>query len=245
MNAVSSAGVVVVGNEILSGKVEDLNGPFLARELRACGVRLGRVVVVPDDPDEIAFEVERMAAQFNYVLTSGGVGATHDDVTLEGVARAFRVELEPHPDLIRMFVEHTGAPPTGAAERLTRLPAGATLIQSERRSYPLVCMRNVYIFPGVPRFLREKFDVLRPRLSGQPFHLRRIFVRVGEPQVAEVLAEVDSRFESVDIGSYPKFEPGVDHMVEITLESRDPVQVQGAFEALDEALDPDWIVRKE
>jgi FAD synthetase len=242
---VSSAGVVVVGNEILSGKVQDLNGPFLTRELRACGVRLGRVAVLPDEVAEIAFEVGRMTGQFDHVITTGGIGATHDDVTLQGVADAFGLPLEPHAELVQMFVERTGEPPAGAAERLTLLPAGAELIRTGRPAYPLVRVRNVFIFPGVPRFLQQKFELLRPLLQGEPFHLRRLFLSVDEGRVADLLERLDRRFSNVDVGSYPKFDPGVDHAVEVTLESRNPEAADQVLAELEAELQADWIVRKE
>ncbi len=238
-----TAGIVIVGNEVLSGRVEEQNARYLCRELRGEGVSLERVTFVPDDVRAIASDVAQMAGRFDFVLTTGGIGSTHDDVTLEGIARALGVPLQTEPYLesrLRAFFQERY---DASIARMARLPEGAELIGREGKRYPLVRVRNVFAFPGVPRFLREKFDLLRPLLNGQPFCLRHVFLSVTEDRVATLLWSLVPDHPNVQIGSYPKFEEHEDHRVELTVEGRDREQVDAAFQALLREIDPAWVVR--
>lgn len=242
MPPMSTVGVVIVGNEVLAGRVEEQNARFLSRALRDAGATLGRITVVPDDVDEIADDVRVMTARFDFVLTTGGIGSTHDDVTLAGVARAFEVPLVTEPHLERLLRAHFRRGFDAAVARMARVPQGAELLGRERPIYPLVRMRNVFVFPGVPRFLREKFDLARPFLAGAPISLRQVFVSVGEDRIAAMLEAFDAEHPEVRVGSYPKFD-GEDHRVEIALEGRDPAQVDAARDALTARLPAEWVVR--
>lgn len=238
----ATVGVVIVGNEVLAGRVEEQNARFLCAALREAGAQLGRITVVPDDADEIADDIRRMAARFDYVLTTGGIGATHDDVTLSGIARAFELPLvtEPHLDgLLRLYFRD--AYDAGVA-RMALVPQGAELIGRERPIYPLVRVRNVFAFPGVPRFLREKFELARPFLAGPPLVLRQVFLNVPEDRVAVLLTAFDADHPEVSVGSYPKFD-GEDHRVEISLEGADEATVEAARRDLQGRLPADWVVR--
>src|SRR5271157_1974735 len=142
-----SCALVVVGNEILSGKVQDSNAYFAARELRTVGVALKRISVVPDELDAIAQEVKYCAERFDVVLTSGGVGPTHDDVTIEGVARAFGRKVISDPELIRLINEHWVGRLNSAGLKMAEVPDGATLTYAGDRWFPTVQLENVYILP--------------------------------------------------------------------------------------------------
>jgi molybdenum cofactor synthesis domain-containing protein len=238
----STAGLVVIGNEVLSGKVDEENARFLIRELRELGVMLMRVVFIRDDVDTIARDVREMADSYAHVFTSGGVGSTHDDVTLTAIARAFGVDLEENAELIDMLREHYGDRLNEAVLRMGRLPQGAELIGGGELRYPLVKVRNVFVFPGVPIFLRMKFEVVKKLIRGTPFVLRQVFLNVGEDRIAEPLTEIDRAFPEVEFGSYPRFDDA-DHRVKLTVEGRDPEQVAAGLEALMTRLDPSWVVR--
>ncbi len=227
----SSAGIVVIGNEILSGKVVDANSPYLCRELRALGVDLQRISVVPDEIDVIAGEVALMSATYDYVFTSGGVGPTHDDLTMDGVAKAFGVAIE-HSESIAGRIERAqGRKPNESQLKMAQIPAGAKLIDSGDLWFPLVVFRNVYIFPGIPELLRKKFESIRTQLQGVPFLLKRVFVTERESDVAEVLHELLGDFPELLLGSYPRV--GVeDFKVMLTLESRDAGYLQRALDTL-------------
>jgi FAD synthetase len=240
----STAGLVVIGNEVLSGKVEEENARFLIRELRDLGVMLMRVVFIRDDVDTIAKDVREMADAYAHVFTSGGVGSTHDDVTMNAIAKAFGVELEDNAVLFKMLESHYGERINEAVRRMGRLPQGAELLGLEELRYPLVKVRNVFVFPGVPVFLKLKFEVVKRLIRSTPFILRQVFLNVGEDQIAEPLTEIDRAFPDVEFGSYPRFDDA-DHRVKLTVEGRDPERVAAGLHALMKRLDPSWVIRVE
>jgi molybdenum cofactor synthesis domain-containing protein len=228
-----TAAIVVVGNEILSGKTEDTNSRFLIRELRELGVRVVRLVVVPDVVDEVATAVRECSARCDHVFTSGGVGPTHDDITLEGVARAFGVPLQRHPQLERVLRDFYGERITESHLRMAQVPEGSELVG--RGSWPALCCRNVYVLPGVPELLRRKFSAIRERFRGDAFHLGEVFSSLDEGLLAAILEAVVADFPDVEVGSYPRL-VGTEWRVKITLESRDATRVKQARQALLERL---------
>lgn len=240
----TSAGLIVIGNEVLSGKVEEENARFFIRELRSLGVTLMRVVFIRDDVDTIVADVRSMAAQFDHVLTSGGVGSTHDDVTLQAVAKAFSLPLEAHPDLVSLLEARFGDDINDSARRMSLLPKGAELLGKDELKYPLLKIKNVYVFPGVPSFLRAKFEVLKPRLAMKPFVVEQLYLSVHEHLIAESLAQVDQAFSDVEFGSYPRFDIE-DYKVKITIESKSAERVHAAKAALLQRWSPEWVVRVE
>jgi molybdenum cofactor synthesis domain-containing protein len=214
-----TAAIIIIGNEILSGKFADENGPFLIRRLRELGVDLGRIVVLPDVIEVIAAEVRGAAATFDHVFTSGGVGPTHDDLTLPAIAAAFDRPLERHPVLARVVEERVRGPVNAAAYRMAEVPNGCELWWDGNVVYPLVVMRNVAIFPGVPTLLRLKFEAVAHRFSGVPVECRRLVTELDEPTIADALTEAAGRWPDVAIGSYPRFETQP-HTVIVTMEGR-------------------------
>lgn len=213
-----TAGILVIGNEVLSGKVEEQNGRFLMGALREMGVRVDRVVLVRDDAAAIVEEVQRMSAQYDHVFTSGGVGGTHDDITMPAVARAFGLELVPHPALLAMLEAHFGEGLTAAHQRLALVPDGAVLHSGEGVRVPAVRVRNVFVLPGAPDHLRAKLPAIRPLLNGRPIWLGEIFLAVDEELLAETLATADVLRDDVEVGSYPRFDGQADHRVKVTIE---------------------------
>lgn len=216
-----SAAVIIIGNEILSGKFADENGPFLIRRLRELGVDLVRLAVIPDVLDVVSAEVGAASAAVDHVFTTGGVGPTHDDVTLPAVAHAFGRPLVRHPVLVRVLEEKLGPRMNEAALRMAEIPDGAELWWDGDVIYPLIVMRNVAIFPGVPGLLRRKFDAVAHRFEGVPVACRRLVTEEGEPAIADALTEAAGTWPNVAIGSYPRFETSP-HTVIVTMEGRDP-----------------------
>lgn len=229
-----SAAVVIIGDEILKGKFADENTPFLVRQLRALGVDLVRVVVVPDVVDEIAEEVRRCSDKAELVFTTGGVGPTHDDRTLEAIAAAFEVPLVSCPELVELLGRKV-ATMNDAARRMTELPEGYELLWDEGIWFPLVKVRNVHVFPGVPSFLKLKFEAACWRWRGEPVVARTLTTEQTELQIAARLTEAQARFPAVEIGSYPRFE-GPHHVI-VTLEGRDPDAVEACEAWLAERLE--------
>lgn len=241
----STAGVLVIGNEVLSGKVEEENARYLVRELRALGVDLQRIVVVRDDVDTIAEDLRAMAARFTWVFTSGGVGSTHDDVTLSAVAKAFDVPLREQPEVLALLESYFKERMNDAVRRMAWLPEGTTLEGLGELPFPVMRVRNVYVFPGVPRYLRMKFEYLKAHLKvEQPFVLSQLFLRVTEDRLAIPFAREAARFPDLDFGSYPQLDDA-EVKTKLTVEGRDPARVAEAFHALLEWLDPGWVVRTE
>src|SRR5918999_883683 len=165
-----SAGIILIGNEILSGKIADANAAYLCRELRALGVDVRRISVIPDDVELIAREIAAFSADFDVVFTSGGVGPTHDDVTIEGAARAMGVAVVRDPTLVAMLRHYYGGALTEAHLKMAEIPEGAELLGDESVRFPTILMRNVYVLPGVPEIFRRKFDAIRERFRDAPFH---------------------------------------------------------------------------
>jgi molybdenum cofactor synthesis domain-containing protein len=230
-----TAGILVVGNEILSGKVVDTNSPYLCRELRALGVDVERIVTIPDAIDVIAEHVRVMSRAFDFVLTSGGIGPTHDDLTVEGVAAAFGRPLEQSESILERLRRAVGAEPNASQKKMAQIPAGSTLLDAGDLWFPLVVVGNVYIFPGIPELLRKKFESARERFRGVPFVLKRVYVRSMESEIAEDLHALLRQFPDLLLGSYPRIQEEAFRVL-LTLESRDAGYVQQALDALLERL---------
>ncbi|MBM4393002.1 MAG: competence/damage-inducible protein A [Deltaproteobacteria bacterium] len=215
-----TAGIVIIGNEILTGKFADENAPWMVQRLRGLGIDLGRISTIPDTLDDIATEVRVFSSRFDWVYTSGGIGPTHDDLTYLGVATAFGVPLARHPEIAEMLVRKLGERCNEAALRMAEVPEGAELWWDGGFAYPLVVCRNVVIMPGVPALLRHKFDSVAHRFAGVPVHTDRLTTLRAEPEIAEALGEAAARWPGVAIGSYPRFEERPPVVI-VTMESRD------------------------
>lgn len=239
-----TAAVVVIGNEILTGKSEDKNASFLIGELYLLGVALRRIAVVPDDVEEISREVRECAARFDYVFTSGGVGPTHDDVTIAGIARAFGRPVVRMPELASLIRGYFGELTDEARIRMADAPEGATLISSESLKWPVLAVENVYVLPGVPEHFRRKFEAIRETFRAMPFHIRTIYTREDEFDIAPRLNRVAADHPGVEIGSYPNFARD-DYRVKVTIESKESAAVERAFDALLGLLDPKSVVTSE
>jgi len=237
-----TAAIVVIGNEILTGKSEDKNGSFLIGELYRLGVALRRIVIIPDEVEQISKAVSECSAGYDYVFTSGGVGPTHDDLTIEGVARAFNKPVVRNPELAAMLRAYFGEGADEARMRMADMPEGSELIRGGSIRWPVLATENVYVLPGVPELFRSKFEAIRERFRAEPYHVAAIYTRQDEFDIAPRLDGVASRFPSVDIGSYPTF-TSEEYRVKITIESKDADAVELARAALLESLDQSAIAR--
>lgn len=254
--AVATAGIVIIGDEILSGKFVEENAAFLIGELRALGVDLRRITVIPDDLDDIGATVVAASDRFDHVFTSGGVGPTHDDVTMAAIARAFGTTVVRHPELETKVRAYWKDQLAEANLRLADVPSGAELVYPGGRSesgplhdrgkdqiWPVVCYRNVYIMPGVPTLFRRKFIDIRDRFRAEPVTAARIYVDLDEGELAPHLHAAVAAFPAVRIGSYPRFSER-DFRVLVTLEAADAAMVAGAFALLVRSL-TGHVVRRE
>lgn len=239
-----TAGIIVIGNEILSGKVTDTNAPFLARELRALGAELQRILTIPDDLDDIATAVREFGPRFDVVFTSGGVGPTHDDVTMEGIARGLGRKVIRHPmiesRLREFYKEHVNE----ARLKMAEVPEGAELLVDARLGFPTVKCENVYILPGIPQLFEQKFETLKDRFRATPYTLRCVYTREGEGGIAEHLNATLAEFPDLLLGSYPKMSHP-EYAVKLTLESKDAEYVERALSHLLRLLPAEAVVRTE
>jgi molybdenum cofactor synthesis domain-containing protein len=203
---VSTAAALLIGNELLSGKVHEANLVELAKTLRSLGVALGRVVMIPDDPKVIADEVLALSRNFDIVFTSGGVGPTHDDVTIESIASAFGVDAHIDETMAGLLRTAYGDRITDAHLRMALVPRGAEMVTTEEVAWPTVVMKNVWILPGVPEIFRMKLLVVREKVKGpREFVSRAVFTLVEETRLKPWLDLVVADHPEVEIGSYPKW----------------------------------------
>jgi molybdenum cofactor synthesis domain-containing protein len=229
---------MLIGNELLSGKIEDLNASYLIKRLRELGATVERVVMVPDRFDDIEPELRALSERFDVVFTSGGVGPTHDDITLEAVARSFGRPLEQRAALLELVQGYFQEQLTDAHLRMTRVPKGTELLWGEDQRWPVFYVKNVYILPGVPRLFRAKFEQIAERFRCGTFTLRSLYLNAEEGLIAAHLARAEERF-GVQIGSYPRFEKGVPYRVRVTVEARDEAPVIEAISWLRDTISSD------
>ena len=234
-----TARVVVIGDEILSGKVQDANSPWLLRELRRRGVACPGLVVVPDLVQDVADAVRLASRTADHVFTSGGVGPTHDDVTMAGVAAAFDRPLVAHPLLLAFLRARSPAAPGSARERMALVPEGAVV--EELGQFPQVSVENVWIFPGVPRLFRNRWQAVADRFAGERRRCAAVLTQQGEGELAEHLEATVAAHPGVDVGSYPHWDDP-DVRVLITLEADAEALCQAAVDALVQRLDPARLV---
>jgi molybdenum cofactor synthesis domain-containing protein len=241
----TTAAAIIIGDEILSGKVRDTNAFSLIQMLHEIGVELVRIVTVGDDPACIAEEVNRCRERCDHVITSGGVGPTHDDRTIEGVALAFGRQVVRHPELERAIRGHWGERVNDAALKLSEVPEGASLLGSEDGWLPVVVVENVFILPGIPKLFEAKLRQVREQLAGgRPLVLHSVYLSADESSIAEALERVDDAHESVKIGSYPRL-GDADFRVHVTVEAAEQQDADRALDQLLELLDDAWVVRVE
>jgi FAD synthetase len=226
-----TAGILVIGNEILSGKVTDANSPYLCRELRALGVDVERILTIPDDVQVIACEVRAMSAAYDLVFTSGGIGPTHDDLTMDGVAKAFGRKVVRSDSIAARIARAQGREPNESQLKMAMVPEGSALVDAGDLWFPVVIVENVYVFPGIPELLCRKFESIRERFRGVPVLLKRVFVKQPESDIASSLHALLLEFPELMLGSYPRIGEESFHVL-LTLESRDAGYLQRALDAL-------------
>ncbi len=210
-----TACVVVIGNEVLSGRTQDLNINFLAKGLGAIGIPLREVRVIPDVPETIIATINEVRAKFDHVFTTGGIGPTHDDITSECIAAAFGVPWEPHPEAWARMEAHYAKTPEGVAsfnparQRMATMPRGATLIDNAISIAPGFTIGNVHVMAGVPRIMQAMFATLATTLKGGDPIISRACYSLGaaEGQIAQGLSDIQARYPELDIGSYPFYRP--------------------------------------
>jgi molybdenum cofactor synthesis domain-containing protein len=200
-----SACVLIIGNEILSGRTQDTNLKHIAEQLNERGIRVTEARVIPDVESVIVAAVRDARARFDYVFTTGGIGPTHDDITAESIARAFNRPLVEHPGIAARLNRRQAAPDVMAARlRMARVPEGATLIGNPTGGPEGFCIENVYVMAGIPRVMQGMLSTVLDTLEGgEPMLSQSITVYLGESQIAGPLGDIQQQHPDVDLGSYP------------------------------------------
>lgn len=230
-----TAAILVVGDEILSADVPDLNTPFLARRLWELGILVGRIVVLGDRRDELTAEIRDLAGRYDFVFVAGGMGPTHDDVTREAVAEALDLPLEIHPAARELLSADYGERLTPAEAEMAMLPHGARILRGRGRLAYAFRVGNVFAFPGVPMLLQDVFDVAGEEILSAPFHKETVWVRGKEGDFSEILRAIQGTHVAVGIGSYPVFVDGR-YRCKLILRARDSAALEAALSAIEAEL---------
>ena len=237
----TTAAALVIGNELLTGKVHESNLPLLARELFELGVELRKVIFCQDDIDAIANDLRELSTSHDYVITSGGVGPTHDDVTMKAVAKCFGRPVIRSEELAQRIRDLVGARCSEGHLRMADVPDGSQLIQSDEVPWPTVLIGNVFVFPGLPRIFEVKLPLLREHITAStPFVSRAVYTLCRETDLAELLDRLVEEHPAVSIGSYPVM--GEAYTTRLTFDGKDAAAIEAAAAALKDSLPTDKIV---
>jgi len=239
-----TAGIIIIGNEILSGKVTDINSPYLCKELRNLGVEVQQIITIPDIPEIIGRTARDFSEQFSWVFTSGGIGPTHDDITVASIAKGFGIELFEAPQIMKAIQNYHGDKMTAAHRRMAMIPEGSELIEYAEGRSPQLKFRNIFVFPGIPEYLKIRFAGIKERFRTTPIVLKQIYLKADEGEIANSLDATMAEFPQLMLGSYPKVS-GSDYDVKLTLECRDSEYLDKALNFLCERLPEECILRFE
>ncbi len=207
-----TAAILVIGDEILSGRTKDKNIGWLAEQLTSLGISLKEARVIADDRQTIIDTVLALSSTHDYVFTSGGIGPTHDDITTQSIADAFQVEVIRHPEAMQRLVVHyqdTDIDFNEARQKMADIPKGAMLIDNPVSAAPGFQLENVFVMAGVPSILQGMFDSYKHRLTGgvQPTRIT-VQCQIGEGTIATIMEQVSAEYDGISVGSYPWFKPG-------------------------------------
>ncbi len=229
-----TAAVLVIGDEILSGRTKDKNIGYIAEYLTGIGIDLREVRVVADVEDDIVAALNALRARYDHVFTTGGIGPTHDDITADAVAKAFGVPIDVDPRAVALLLERMPKDQLNEARlRMARIPEGATLIENAVSKAPGFSIGNVHVMAGVPAIMQAMLDVLGPRLAtGRKMLSRSVSAGLKEGDVAAALAAVQAQYPDVAMGSYPTFDPELGFTTTLVLRSREEARLAEAEAAV-------------
>lgn len=238
-NEIVTAALVIIGNEILSGRTHDKNIPYVAEKLNDVGVRLVEIRVVPDLQDKIVEAVNILRTRCDYVFTTGGIGPTHDDITAESIAAAFDLPCEKHDEAwatLEGYYVSSGREFTPARQKMAMTPRGASLIPNPVSGAPGFVIENVYVMAGVPHIMQAMLDHAAATLKGGAQMMSEtILCNHQESEIAEALSAIQDRYPDIDIGSYPHYANGK-FTVNVVLRGTDEALLQGAKRDVKQAL---------
>jgi molybdenum cofactor synthesis domain-containing protein len=232
-----TAAVLIIGDEILSGRTQDTNLNFIAKYLGTYGIDLAEARVVPDIEDEIVTALNHLRGRYDYVITTGGIGPTHDDITADSVAKAFGVPLYEHPEIIAMMTARWAGELNAARRRMARVPEGGTLVKNAVQGPPGFQIGNVFVLAGVPQIMRGMMEDVGPRLrTGKVVIARTVRVTgTGEGVIAAPLEAIAKAHPDLSLGSYPFYGEG-GYGANLVIRGRDAEEVAATVESLIAAL---------
>ena len=240
MTKPTTACLIIIGNEILSGRTQDKNLAYIAEKLNGVGVRLMEVRVIPDIEDTIVATVNACRPQFDYIFTTGGIGPTHDDITAAAIARAFGVKLIRHPEAVRLLEESYATrdvPLNEARLKMADIPETGTLIRNLATAAPGFKIGNVHVMAGVPRIMQSMLEQILPELKGSARMVSAsITTNLPEGTIAEGLTAIQQRFTEVEIGSYPQFVEGGGYSTTLVSRAYAQAQADAATDAIAELI---------
>ncbi|MBI4971937.1 MAG: competence/damage-inducible protein A [Candidatus Omnitrophica bacterium] len=237
-----TAAIVVIGNEILSGTVSDTNAQFLIKELRELGIKLGGIFVIPDNWKTISAIVRRLEPLFDIVFTMGGIGPTHDDVTLKGVADGLRACLKRNAKYEELLRKFHGNGTNEAVLKMAEMPAEAELVFPEDVQIPVIKVRNFYVFPGEPELFKKQFLAMKEKLRAPSFYSKIIYLNAYEEEIAAILEQAQNQFPGTEIGSYPDYR-NKEYKVRVVIDSADERLNQKAADYILEKIPRKFVVK--
>ena len=238
MNSNPTAAVLVIGDEILSGRTQDTNTSYIARFLGSLGIDLKEARVVGDVEEEIIAALNALRTRYTYVFATGGIGPTHDDITADAVAKAFGVGIDYHPEALAMLAARYANPAdfNDMRKRMARIPLGAELVRNSASVAPGIHIGNVFVMAGVPMIMRAMLEDIEPKLKrGAVVHAQTVQARIAEGKIAAGLQIVQKNFPDLALGSYPYYrEDGFG--VQLVARGRDADQVEAAAQAIESLI---------
>ncbi len=239
-SAIVTAGLLVIGDEILSGRTKDKNIGYIAEYLTAIGIDLKEVRVVPDEQPEIVDALNALRARYTYVFTTGGIGPTHDDITADAVAKAFGVSIDYHPravEILRARLAETGGEMNEARMRMTRIPAGGELVLNKISAAPGFRIGNVIVMAGIPSVMQAMLEYVAPQLkTGVKMLSESLRTDCREGDIGTELGAVAKAHPDVMIGSYPFIDENRSANAHVVMRSRDPEKLAAAKAAVEAML---------
>jgi molybdenum cofactor synthesis domain-containing protein len=239
-SGIVTAGLLVIGDEILSGRTKDKNIGFTAEYLTAIGIDLKEVRVVPDEEPEIVAALNAMRVRYTYVFTTGGIGPTHDDITADAIAKAFGVPIDYHPgavEILRARLAETGGVMNEARMRMTRMPAGAELVLNKISAAPGFRIDNVIVMAGIPQIMQAMLEYVAPQLkTGAKMLSETVRADCREGDIGTELGAIAKAHPDVIIGSYPFMDENRGANAHVVVRSRDPQRLAAVRMAVEAML---------
>ncbi|MGE4371643.1 MAG: competence/damage-inducible protein A [Xanthobacter sp.] len=235
-----TAALVIIGDEVLSGRTKDKNIGHIAERLTEVGIDLREVRIVPDVEEDIVAAVNALRARFTYVFTTGGIGPTHDDITADAIARAFNVPIDVDPRARRMLLEYIPEDQLNEARlRMARIPQGAELVANSVSKAPGFRIGNVIVMAGVPRIMQAMLEVVLPGLEkGQPMLSHTVQANTGEGDIAAGLSTIAARYPQALIGSYPFRDEDGGFKTQLVARARDKTLLEKVTAELEQLVAP-------